>query len=153
MLDNGNPEFDAGKNALHFNYTNDSIGAPAPAMDRQITMTARLNSLFFIMFPHPPFMLSSLFLKHFVMPGTSVEKVVRVKNIGENDAWVRVRVEKELTKALASSTASPLLAVWVACANTYTWAVLFWYSLPMDAANCTLLNNGSVTSPDFNALW
>ncbi len=27
MLDNGNPEFDAGKNALHFNYTNDSIGA------------------------------------------------------------------------------------------------------------------------------
>lgn len=26
MLDNGNPEFDAGKNALHFNYAADSIG-------------------------------------------------------------------------------------------------------------------------------
>ena len=26
VLDNGNPEFDAGKNTLHFNYTGDSIG-------------------------------------------------------------------------------------------------------------------------------
>lgn len=27
ILDNGNPEFDAGKNALHFNYAKDSVGA------------------------------------------------------------------------------------------------------------------------------
>ena len=26
ILDNGNPEFDAGKNALHFNYADDSVG-------------------------------------------------------------------------------------------------------------------------------
>ena len=26
ILDNGNPEFDAGKNALHFNYAADSVG-------------------------------------------------------------------------------------------------------------------------------
>ena len=26
ILDNGNPAFDAGKNALHFNYTQDSVG-------------------------------------------------------------------------------------------------------------------------------
>lgn len=32
-----------------------------------------------------------------VMPGAEVTKIVEVKNSGSNDAWVRVRVEKDIT--------------------------------------------------------
>ena len=31
-----------------------------------------------------------------VMPGTSVSKIVEVKNVGDNAAWVRVNVDKEI---------------------------------------------------------
>lgn len=34
-----------------------------------------------------------------VMPGTVVSKIVQVKNIGDNPAWIRVQVDKEITKA------------------------------------------------------
>ena len=34
-----------------------------------------------------------------VMPGTSVSKIVRVKNIGEGEAWIRVQVSKTIKSA------------------------------------------------------
>ena len=34
-----------------------------------------------------------------VMPGAEVDKIVQVKNIGANDAWIRVAVDKEITLA------------------------------------------------------
>lgn len=34
-----------------------------------------------------------------VMPGAQVSKIVQVKNVGNNPAWVRVALEKEITKA------------------------------------------------------
>ena len=34
-----------------------------------------------------------------VMPGTSVDKIVEVKNTGASEAWVRVKVEQDITLA------------------------------------------------------
>ena len=34
-----------------------------------------------------------------VMPGTSASKIVRVKNTGPNEAWIRVKVEASITSA------------------------------------------------------
>ncbi len=34
-----------------------------------------------------------------VMPGAEVSKIVQVKNVGDNDAWVRVKVDKLITLA------------------------------------------------------
>lgn len=41
-----------------------------------------------------------------VMPGTSVSKIVAVKNTGSADAWIRVSVDMEIHDQNASSTAS-----------------------------------------------
>lgn len=40
---------------------------------------------------------------HGIMPGAQVSKIVRVKNTGKNEAWIRVRVEAQLFNADGSS--------------------------------------------------
>ena len=44
-----------------------------------------------------------------IMPGTSVTKIVEVKNIGGNDAWVRVKVDKAFSVENEARDASVLV--------------------------------------------
>ena len=44
-----------------------------------------------------------------IMPGTAVTKIVEVKNIGNSDAWVRVKVDKAFTVKDEASDASVLV--------------------------------------------
>lgn len=55
-----------------------------------------------------------------VMPGTSVTKIVEVKNTGSNDAYIRVKVDKNITLAGEGEPDSDLLELSL---NTTDWTV------------------------------
>ena len=76
-----------------------------------------------------------------VMPGTSVEKVVQVKNIGENDAWIRVQVVKELTKANGTNGDEDLLTIDFDRQHWINRDGYYYYNEP--------LTSGEVTEPLF----
>ena len=44
-----------------------------------------------------------------IMPGTSATKIVEVKNVGDNDAWVRVRIDKAFAAGDEALDASVLV--------------------------------------------
>lgn len=46
-----------------------------------------------------------------VMPGTSVSKIVQVENVGNNEAWIRVKVDKTITKADGETGDAELLQI------------------------------------------
>lgn len=46
-----------------------------------------------------------------VMPGTSVSKIVQVENVGNNEAWIRVKVDKTITKADGETGDAKLLEI------------------------------------------
>lgn len=46
-----------------------------------------------------------------VMPGTSVSKIVQVENVGNNEAWIRVKVDKTITKADGETGDAELLEI------------------------------------------
>lgn len=55
-----------------------------------------------------------------VMPGTDVSKIVEVKNIGDNDAWIRVQVDKAIQLA-AGQTGEVDLNLLTIDYNTAEW--------------------------------
>lgn len=79
-----------------------------------------------------------------VMPGTEVTKIVEVKNTGANDAYIRVKVEKEfvLSEGVEGETDSGLMKIdfdetyWTLGEDGY-----FYYK--------TALEPGAVTEPLF----
>ena len=79
-----------------------------------------------------------------VMPGTSVEKVVQVKNIGENDAWVRVQVKKVLTKANEQLGDADLLEIDFDSSNWIAQGDYYYYH--------KALKSGEVTEPLFKSV-
>ncbi len=79
-----------------------------------------------------------------VMPGASVEKVVQVKNIGDNDAWIRVRVEKELTKANGQAGDADLLGINFDSRNWIARDGYYYYD--------KTLKSGDVTEPLFESV-
>ncbi len=46
-----------------------------------------------------------------VLPGSSVTKIAEIKNIGKSDAWVRVRIEKNITLETGSGGDSDMISV------------------------------------------
>ena len=79
-----------------------------------------------------------------VMPGTEVTKIVEVKNTGANDAYIRVKVEKEfvLSEGVEGETDSGLMKIdfdetyWMLGEDGY-----YYYK--------TALEPGAVTEPLF----
>ena len=76
-----------------------------------------------------------------VMPGAEISKIVEVENIGESDAWIRVKV----TKAIALSegvTGEPDLSLVEIDFNTDDWTEgqdgYYYYNQPLEAGYITI---------------
>lgn len=78
-----------------------------------------------------------------VMPGTSVSKIVKVKNTGASEAWIRVKVESSITSADGQSLPGTLrggisvmefktLSGWTKGADGY-----YYYNKPVASGKAT----------------
>lgn len=79
-----------------------------------------------------------------VMPGSVIDKVVKVENIGDNTAWIRVRVTAVCT---ANGTELPIDGI-VLDYNTTDWVYadgFYYYTSPVDAAEFTTALFNTVT--------
>ena len=57
----------------------------------------------------------------------------------------------KLGQPAAENTSAPLLSACTAPTFTSTYAVEFWYSLPISGANVTVVKSGTVVSPGARA--
>lgn len=76
-----------------------------------------------------------------IMPGETVDKVVYVKNVGENTAWIRVKPEKELTFADGTKAESGSFEQYIDLnLNQDDWTEKdgwYYYRQPVDAGTQT----------------
>ena len=84
-----------------------------------------------------------------VMPGTAVDKIVQVSNVGPNDAWVRVSVTKEITLNNEGRTKGDADKYLHITYNTDDWTKgddgYYYYNKPLKAKG----SDGDTTNPLF----
>ena len=86
-----------------------------------------------------------------VMPGTSVSKIVQVENVGNNEAWIRVKVDKTITKADGETGDAELLEINF---NTTDWTQqgeYYYYNKPLEPKS-VLERDKKVTAPLFETV-
>jgi len=74
-----------------------------------------------------------------ILPGDSISKIVRIENIGKSDAWVRVKVEKDITLA-AGQTGNANIGLIEVDFNTADWTEkdgYYYYNHKLDAGEKT----------------
>lgn len=74
-----------------------------------------------------------------VMPGTEVSKIVEVENTGDNEAYIRVRVEKEiaLAEGVTGEVDTSLISLNVDTQNWVEKDGYFYYTKPLSAGETT----------------
>lgn len=86
-----------------------------------------------------------------VMPGTSASKIVQVENIGDNKAWIRIKVDKKITKADGTAGDADLLEINF---NTTDWTQqgeYYYYNKPLEPKS-VLERDKKVTAPLFETV-
>lgn len=76
-----------------------------------------------------------------VMPNTSVTKIVEIKNTGSGSAWVRIKVEKDITLAEGVGLEKPDLGLMVIDYDTENWILMkdgyYHYKKPLESGQTT----------------
>ena len=76
-----------------------------------------------------------------VMPNTSVTKIVEIENTGSGAAWVRIKVEKDISLAQGVNLEKPDLGLMVIDYDTENWALMadgyYHYKKPLEPGQTT----------------
>lgn len=86
-----------------------------------------------------------------VMPGQTVSKIVQVENTGESDAYVRIKVEKEISLNpgnTAPSNYNPIVIDYATGSDSTAWTKsgdYYYYNSPLEP--------GKLTSPLFTEVF